>query len=92
MNKLKSSYICSYCSKIYKDPVELPCGDLICEEHLNEEKLLKNNFEKLLHLNKLTLSGMNMLNIISQFEFSIKKDTVIVLFLAKRPKFSIFAF
>ena len=43
MNKLKSSLTCSNCSKIFKDPVELPCQDLICKEHLNEKEVLKQN-------------------------------------------------
>ena len=43
MNKLKSGYICSYCSKIFKDPIELPCEDLICKEHLTENGVLKND-------------------------------------------------
>ena len=43
MQKLKSNLTCSYCSKIYKDPVELPCGDLICKEHLNEKEVVQKN-------------------------------------------------
>ena len=40
MQKLKSSLTCSYCSKIYKDPIELPCQDLMCKEHLfNKSKI-----------------------------------------------------
>ena len=34
---------CSYCSKIYKDQVELPCGDLICQEHLNDKGVIQTN-------------------------------------------------
>ena len=43
MQKLKSNLTCSYCSKIYKDPVELPCGDLICKEHLNDNEVVQKN-------------------------------------------------
>ena len=43
MNKLKSGYICLYCSKILKNPIELPCEDLICKEHLTENGVLKND-------------------------------------------------
>jgi hypothetical protein len=39
--RLKSSLTCSYCSKIYKDQVELPCGDLVCQEHLNEKNVIQ---------------------------------------------------
>ena len=27
---------CSYCTKIYTKPINLPCGDSLCEEHLIE--------------------------------------------------------
>ena len=43
MNKLKSSLTCSNCSKIFKDPVELPCDDYICREHLKEKDVIKQN-------------------------------------------------
>jgi hypothetical protein len=39
----KSKLTCSYCSKIYKDPIELPCDDSICLEHLSEKEVCKNN-------------------------------------------------
>ena len=34
---------CSYCSKILKNSIELPCDDLICEEHLKEKKVAQKN-------------------------------------------------
>ena len=34
---------CSYCSKIYKDPIILPCDDSICAHHLRETKVLNEN-------------------------------------------------
>lgn len=43
MNRWKSSLTCSYCSKIFKDPIELPCGDFICQEHLNDQIVKKQN-------------------------------------------------
>jgi hypothetical protein len=43
MSQSKSCFICSYCSKIYKEPIELPCKDLICKEHLTEKEILKQN-------------------------------------------------
>ena len=41
--KLKSQLTCSYCSKILKDPIELPCDDSICREHLSERDVVKEN-------------------------------------------------
>ena len=41
--KWKQSLICSYCSKLFKDPIELPCDDCICQEHLFENNVLKAN-------------------------------------------------
>jgi hypothetical protein len=35
--------MCSYCLKIYKKPVELPCKDSICKVHLTERDVIKNN-------------------------------------------------
>jgi hypothetical protein len=43
MLKLKSQLTCSYCSKIAKDPIELPCEDLICRKHLSERDVAKKN-------------------------------------------------
>ena len=31
---LKSNMCCSVCTKIFKKPISLPCGDSLCEEHL----------------------------------------------------------
>jgi len=43
MFKLKSQLTCSYCSKIFKDPIELPCDDYICREHKSERDVRKGN-------------------------------------------------
>jgi hypothetical protein len=43
MNKLKSTLTCSYCSKIFKDPIELPCKHNLCKEHLAEDSVVKQN-------------------------------------------------
>jgi hypothetical protein len=43
MLKLKAQLTCSYCSRIYKDPIDLPCEDTICREHLSEKDVLKEN-------------------------------------------------
>jgi hypothetical protein len=37
MNRWKSSLTCSYCSKVLKDPIELPCKHNLCKEHLTEK-------------------------------------------------------
>ena len=37
----KSKLTCSYCSKIFKDPIDLPCGDSICRQHLSERDVVK---------------------------------------------------
>ena len=41
MLKLKSQLTCSYCSRIFKDPILLPCDDSICSEHLKERDIVK---------------------------------------------------
>ena len=43
MNRWKSNLTCSYCSKILKDPIELPCENYICREHLTDKEVLKDN-------------------------------------------------
>jgi hypothetical protein len=43
MLKLKSQLTCSYCSKILKDPILLPCEESICREHLSERSVVKQN-------------------------------------------------
>jgi hypothetical protein len=43
MLKLKSQLTCSYCSKIYKDPIDLSCDDSICREHLTARDVVKAN-------------------------------------------------
>jgi hypothetical protein len=43
MNRLKSSLTCSYCSQIFKDPIELPCKHRLCKQHLVENSVTKEN-------------------------------------------------
>ena len=43
MLKWKLQLICPYCSKIFKDPILLPCNDSICREHLSEEDIFSQN-------------------------------------------------
>ena len=40
--KLKSQVTCSYCSKIFKDLILLPC-DEHCREHLSEKDVVKES-------------------------------------------------
>ena len=37
----KSDFVCSFCLKILKNPINLPCFDMICENHLREANVLK---------------------------------------------------
>jgi hypothetical protein len=39
----KSQLTCSNCSRIFKDPVLLPCGDSICRDHLSDRNVCKEN-------------------------------------------------
>ena len=41
MNKLKSNLTCSYCLKIYRDAIELPCSHHLCKQHLTEKDVAK---------------------------------------------------
>jgi hypothetical protein len=43
MLKLISQLTCSYCSKIWKDPILLPCDEVICREYLAEREVVKEN-------------------------------------------------
>ena len=43
MLTLKSQLTCSNCSKIFKDPIVLPCEDSICRQHLSERDVVKQN-------------------------------------------------
>ena len=43
MNQLKSMLTCSTCSRIFKDPIELPCTHSSCREHLVEDSVRKSN-------------------------------------------------
>jgi len=40
---LKCKLTCSYCFKIFKDPILLPCEDSIYREHLKENDVVKQN-------------------------------------------------
>ena len=80
MNRWKSSLTCSNCSKIFKDPIELPCKHNLCKEHLTENKIkcveckqdfeVKDNEFKTVNLVKKQLDEHLYL---SDAEFSLKK-------------------
>jgi hypothetical protein len=80
MNRWKSSLTCSYCSKIFKDPIELPCKHNLCKEHLTENKIkcgeckqefeVKDNEFKTVNLVKKQLDEHVYLN---DEEVSLKK-------------------
>ena len=38
---LRLELTCSYCMKIYRKPVILPCNHCLCEEHLKDTDVLK---------------------------------------------------
>jgi hypothetical protein len=40
---MKSDCTCSFCSQILKDPIQLPCDDSICREHLRDRNKIKCN-------------------------------------------------
>ena len=84
MNRKKSSLTCSYCWKIFKDPIELPCGHNLCKEHLVEKgenkikciecksefKVRDNDFR----LNNSVKKQLDDHVYLSDEEFSIKKQ------------------
>jgi hypothetical protein len=43
MNNLKSHLTCQYCTKILKQPMTLPCGHTLCEEHLHDNNFVNEN-------------------------------------------------
>jgi hypothetical protein len=43
MERLKSTLTCSNCTKIFKDPIELPCKHNLCKRHLVEKNVAKSN-------------------------------------------------
>ena len=42
----KADYVCSYCSRIFKNPILLPCLHTICEHHLKEITVLRDKLIK----------------------------------------------
>jgi hypothetical protein len=43
MSKRKLNWTCSYCSKIFRNPIILSCDDSICSEHLFERDVVREN-------------------------------------------------
>ena len=50
--RLKSKVTCFQCSKILNNPIELPCRDTICSNHLQEANCIKENKIKCIKCNK----------------------------------------
>ena len=89
MNRWKSSLTCSYCSKIFKDPVKLPCKHHLCKEHLTEKNVVKENRIKCVEckqefqvknknfkLIELLKKQLDELLFLSDEEVSLKKEFV----------------
>ena len=38
LDELQLLFKCGFCSKIYVEPVSLPCGQIICRSHVTPEK------------------------------------------------------
>jgi hypothetical protein len=87
MNRWKSSLACSYCSKIFKDPIELPCSHNLCNEHLTEKDIVKANRIKCVECkqefkvkdnefksNNFLMKLLNNHDFLSDEEFSLKKQ------------------
>ena len=41
LDKLKSIFICEYCSSLINNPVILPCGKTVCKSH--QAEIIQNN-------------------------------------------------
>jgi hypothetical protein len=87
MLKRKSNWTCSYCSKILKDPIELPCDESICREHLKEGDVVKQKKIKCKECNQefkvkkrqfKSNKGLNKLtetqSYLSSIELSLKQE------------------
>jgi hypothetical protein len=86
MTRLKTSLTCSYCSKIFKDPIELPCKHNLCKGHLVEKSVAKSNKIKCVKckqsfevrdndfkLNSLVKKLLDDHDFLSDEEFALKK-------------------
>jgi hypothetical protein len=87
MLKRKANWTCSYCSKILKDPIELPCDESICREHLKEGDVVKQKKIKCKECNQefkvknrqfKSNKGLNKLtetqSYLSSIELSLKQE------------------
>jgi hypothetical protein len=80
---VKVDFTCLICSKIFKSPFVLPCGDTICEEHLNESQNLKNNSIKCQSCGEVfEVKNNQMIRSNKSFQNLIQKD----LFLSNEEK------
>ena len=86
MLKLKSTLTCSFCSKIFKDPIELPCSHNLCKGHLTEKSVAQQNKIKCVEcktdfqvksnefkMNNLVKKQLSELVYLSDEEFLLKK-------------------
>ena len=59
MNNSKAAWTCSYCSRIFKNPIQLPCDDNICGHHLTEANVIRDNQIKCPKCYKLVILNRN---------------------------------
>ena len=77
---------CSFCSKIFQDPIELPCSHSLCKQHLAETNVLKQKRIKCIEckqdfqvkdndfkLNNFLKKLLDEHDYLSDEEFSLKK-------------------
>ncbi len=82
----KHQLTCSYCSRIFKDPIILPCDDSICRQHLSERTVVKENRIKCkecneefrvkdydIKLNQTLANLIESLSYLSQEEIELKR-------------------
>jgi hypothetical protein len=87
MKRSKSTLTCSYCSKIFQDPIMLPCKHNLCNENLVEKNFAKQNRIKRIECkhefdvkdndfksNTLVLKLKDELLYLSDEEVSLKKN------------------
>jgi hypothetical protein len=87
MLKSKSQLTCSYCSRIFHDPIELPCSHNLCRQHLAENNVIKENKIKCVTCNaefkvkgndfktiEMLKKQLEELDYLSGEEFALKKQ------------------
>ena len=76
MNKLKITCKCSFCSKIFKNPIELPCKHSICREHLLEKDVQKIGIIKCVECKQEFPVKDNEFKSVEVFEEIIRRSTL----------------